>query len=134
VSVKEYKVAAVLLIACAGGVACGLARLKVWIIIPASVIFLLVTVVLDSWFGIAWSRTILIAVTGLTLFQVSYLIEVEVSEGHIRHQVSGPLPKQQMLRTVQMAIASELQAYFIAESLDDLPQHLRAKVEMLESA
>lgn len=149
--------AAVLLVACATGVSCGLARLKIWIIIPASVIFLLVTVVLDSRFAITWSSTALISFSGLTLLQVSYLIgtvgphyrarnkdrAVQPQELRrvvlldrdrgIRHQVSGHLPKQQMLRTVQMAIASELRGHFVAESLNDLPEHLRAKVAMLES-
>ena len=100
----------------------------------------------------------MIAFSGLTLLQVSYLIGtvgthyraqnqdrvVQLPElqrvalldrdrGFTRHQVSGQLPRRQMLRTVQMAIASELRGHFVVESLDDLPQHLRAKVAMLES-
>jgi len=42
---------ALLLVACATGLGCGLARLKVWALIPASNVFGVIAVVLGSYLG-----------------------------------------------------------------------------------
>jgi hypothetical protein len=123
---------ALLSIACAAGAACGLARLKVWALIPASVSFAVIAVVLGSNLGLTGGRIILIVFAVLMLLQVSYLIGAVLSETPTRHQVSDRLPgERELLWTVQMAIADELRVYF-APSLDEVPQQLRAKLAMLE--
>jgi hypothetical protein len=123
---------ALLSIACAVGAACGLARLKVLVLIAASAIFAAIAVVLGSNLGLTGDRIILVVFSVLMLLQVSYLIGAVLSEMPARHQVSDRLPgKRELLWTVQMAIADELRVYF-APPLDELPQQLRAKLAMLD--
>ena len=123
---------AVLSIACAAGAACGLARLKVWALIPASTIFAVIAVVFGSSLGLTGGRIVLIVFAVLMLLQVSYLIGAVLSETPARHQVSHRLPaERELLWTVQMAIADELRVYF-GPSLDDVPQQLRAMLVMLD--
>jgi hypothetical protein len=65
---------AVLSLAFAAGAACGLARLKVWAILPVSTIFLLIVVILGSYLGLTWGRIALIVFAVLMLLQVSYIM------------------------------------------------------------
>jgi len=119
-------------IACAAGAACGLTRLKVWALIPASTIFAVIAVALGSNLGLPGGRIILIVFAVLMLLQVSYLIGAVLSETPTRHRVLDRLPgERELLWTVQMAIADELRVYF-ARSLDEVPQQLRAKLAMLD--
>ena len=123
---------ALLSIASAAGAACGLARLKVWALIPASTIFAVIAVALGSSLGLPGGRIILIVFSVLMLLQVSYLIGAVLFETPTRHRVSDRLPgERELLWTVQMAIADELRAYF-APSLDEVPEQLRAKLAMLD--
>lgn len=122
---------AVLSFACATGAACGLARLKVWALIPASTIFVMIAVGLGSYLDLTWGRIALIVFAVLMLLQVAYLIGAVLSGRPTRHQVSDCLPaERELIRIVQMAIADELRVYF-APSLEDVPQQLRAKLAML---
>jgi len=77
---------ALLLVACATGLGCGLARLKVWALIPASNVFGVIAVVLGSYLGHTVGGIALTAFLGLTLLQVAYLIGTVVSDTPTRHR------------------------------------------------
>jgi hypothetical protein len=105
----------------ASGAACGLARLKVWAVIPASTIFAMIAVVLGFYLGLTGGRIVLVVFAVLMLLQVAYLIGAVLSDAPTRRQVSHRLPvERELLWTAQMAIADELRVYF-APPLDDVP-------------
>jgi hypothetical protein len=118
----------VLLLACAAGAACGLARLEVWAIIPTSAFFLLIVVALGSHLGLPWDRIAIIVFSVLMLLQVSYLIGTVLFEPSNASPVSDQ--NRELLRTVRTAIAQDLRAYF--QPLDDMPPQLRNKLAQLE--
>lgn len=123
----------VLTLAFAMGAGLGLARLRVWALIPAAITSFLITAIIGSGLGLTLGRIPLVLFAVFTLLQVAYLIGAVLADVPERQRVSDGVPAQQeLLRTVQMAIADELRVYF-APSLDDVPQQLRAKLAMLES-
>ena len=82
---------AILSVACATGLGCGLARLKVWVLVPASSIFGVSAVVLGSSLGHTVGGIALTGFADLTLLQVGYLIGTVISDIPTRHQVSDRL-------------------------------------------
>lgn len=125
---------AVLSLACVAGAACGLARLKVWAIIPASTIFSLIVVILGSYLGLRWGRIALTVFSVLMLLQVSYLVGAVLSDAPKPQRVSGHVPpKQELFRTVRTAIAQELRVHFELVPFDDVPPQLRNKLALLET-
>ena len=122
----------VLSLAFAAGAACGLARLKVWALIPATIIFSLLAAIGGASFGLGLGRTVLVLFCAVTLLQVSYLIGAAFSDAPQRISVHIP-PKQELLRTAQTAIAQELLAYFEPVPLDDVPPQLSNKLTLLET-
>lgn len=123
---------AVLSLACATGTGLGLARLKVWAIIPVSAVFAVVVVVLSSHLGLTWSRQTSIVFAVLMLLQVSYLLGTVLSAAQGRRAVTVDVPaKQDLIHIVQTAIADELPRYFELPPLDDLPPQLHSKLALL---
>jgi hypothetical protein len=132
-SVLSLACAAGLSLACAAGAGCGLARLRVWPIIPISIIFVLISTVLGTYLDLRLGRIALIAFAVLTLLQVSYLVGSALSEAPRRHWASRPaLPKRELIHAVQASIADELRSYFKTPS-DDVHPRLRNKLALLET-
>lgn len=124
---------AVLSFACATGMGLGLTRLRVWAIIPPSAIFALVVVIFGSHLGLTWTRLALIAFAVLMVLQVSYLLGAVLSATPIRQAASARVPaKQELIHSVQTAIAEELPSYFEALPLDDMPPQLHNKLALLD--
>lgn len=125
---------AVLSFACSTGAGLGLARLKVWAIIPPSAIFAVAVVVFGSHFGHTWSGLVLIAFAFLTGLQVSYLLGAVLSMAPVHQAASVRVPaKRELIHTVQTAIAQELPSYFEALPLDDMPPQLHNKLVLLDT-
>ena len=125
---------AILSLAFAAGLACGLARLKVWVLISATIIFSLLAAIGGASFGLGLGRTAIVLFCVVTLLQVSNLIGATLSDAPKPQRVSDQIPpKQELLRMVQTAIAQELRAHFEPAPLDDAPRQLRNKLALLET-
>jgi hypothetical protein len=119
--------------AAAAGTALGLARLKVWAVVPTIVIFSLIATAIGSGVGLNFGRIALIVFAGITVVQVSYLIGAVLSEATTRERVSDRVPaKQELLRIMRTAIGEDLRAYFEVP-LDAVPPQLRQKLALLEA-
>jgi hypothetical protein len=106
----------------ASGLALGLARLKVWALIPATIILSLIAVAGGTVHGLRWGAIALVVIVGSTILQSSYLIG-----GLLSAPRKGLRPD--LIRAAQFAIAGELRTYF--ETPHDLPRELQTKMTQL---
>jgi hypothetical protein len=124
---------AVLLLGCAAGTGFGLVRLKVWAVVPSSLVFMLVAVTFGAYSHLAWSRIALIIFCVLTTFQISYLIGSALSEAPQAQRIPDRIPeRQELLHAAQTAIGEELRAYFLPSPLNDMPSELLNRLALLE--
>jgi hypothetical protein len=114
----------IVFLAFATGAACGLARVRVWVLPPIMFVFLLVVFAIGSSMDFALGRITLDLFAAFIVMQVAYLIGAALSEMTLRHQ-------QVALSPVQRAIADELRDYFLPP--DDLPRQLGDKLAALQS-
>lgn len=128
----------VLFLACAAGATLGLARMKLWTLIPATAISIILSVLGGAALGLALDRIILVSFCVGILLQASYLMGaalaeasqgVEASESQ---QVTGrATAKQVLFWSAQKAIGRELRAYFEPAPLREMPPQLRKKLAIL---
>jgi hypothetical protein len=103
-----------------------LARLKVWALIPATLIFAIITVIVDLMLGFGWGTIALTAIAAATVLQFSYLIGVRLSEAPVHKPV-----RPELLNAVQSAISEELRNHYEVPQV--LSSRLRTRVAQLQA-
>lgn len=99
---------AVLLVSAAAGTTCGLARLKVWALIPVTALLLIITLVEDSVTGAGVGKIALTFLLATTFLQLFYFIGSVPLEEHKR-SASGSKPlRPDLTRGLQSAIGQEM--------------------------
>jgi hypothetical protein len=119
---------ALLLCSSASGLALGLARLKVWALIPATIILSLTAAIGGIVFSLRGGMIALAVVAGATILQSSYLIGGLLSETPNRRAARASL-RLDLIRAAQSAIGEELRTEFRAPR--DLPRHLQTRMNQL---
>jgi hypothetical protein len=120
-----------LLVGVGAGVTCGLARLKVWALLPAIIFFLIITVVDGRLTRLGLGTTALTFVIGSTFLQVSYLIGSALWQERT-HRASSPIPSSpELVRLVQSAIGQEMRMSWALPV--DLPPQLDRCVSQLRA-
>ena len=129
---------AILLVAVAAGVACGLARLNVWSLIPATAVYLVITVIEGIVTGLGAGTIALTLFIGATVLQLCYLIGWLLFEEQKRRTPAqqrsalAPRPlRPELVRAMQSAIGEELRMRY--RLLQDLPQQLDIRVSQLQA-
>ena len=120
---------AVLLVTLTAGAACGLARLKVWALIPATAICSMITVIEGIVTGLGAGTIALTLVIGATFLQVFYFIGWVLSQ-----ELKRPAPRSsrpELVRAMQSAIGQELRMHYGLPQ--DLPQELGVRVAQLKA-
>jgi hypothetical protein len=113
------------------GAGCDLARLKVWILIPATLFLTIIAVFGGRMLGFSWGATALTVIGCATSLQFSYLIGAFLSVApKPRHKrvLAGPV-RADLLAAIQSAIGQELQNRY--EVAQELPWKLRMKVAQI---
>jgi hypothetical protein len=113
----------------ATGLALGLARLKAFVLIPATIIISLLTTIGCFFLGLRWGATILSVMANATMLQTSYLITGLLSEVPLPRPVARPDLRIDLIRAAQLAIGGELRNYF--EKPHELPSSLRTSMKQL---
>ena len=127
---KGRDVAGILLMSSsATGVTAGLAQLKVFALIPATIIFSLITTIGGVVIGLQWGAIALAVIANATILQSSYLVAGLLSEARSPRTVSRTNLRTELIRAAQVAIGEELRTHFQAPH--DLPSSLRTKIEQL---
>jgi hypothetical protein len=127
----------ILLVAVAAGVACGRAQLNVWALIPATVIYSMITVIQGIFTGLGAGTIILTLFIGATFLQLSYLIACVLFQQQKRPapaQRRAPAPRLSRLelaRAIQSTIGQELRMHYTLPQ--DLPRELAARVDQLKA-
>jgi hypothetical protein len=122
----------ILSLAIVAGVACGLAEVRLWALVPVAIVFSIVAIVIGSSLGLNYSQVTLALLAALMAMEAAYLIGVAVVEETAQHKFSEILhAKQERLHRMQLAIGAELRVYFAPP--EDLPQQLSARLEILAS-
>jgi hypothetical protein len=129
---KERPTSAVLLLVAAAGTAIGLARFKVWALIPGAVGFALLTIAVGIALGVRWSATIFTLIAGLTLFELCYLAGIAAAGlPKPRPPPQRVLMNEEQLHAIEIAIGEGLHDHFRLPT--DQPRELRAKLARLEA-
>jgi hypothetical protein len=113
----------------ATGLALGLARLKVFALIPATTVWSLTTVVAGVLFGVYWGTTAVAVIGGATILQSSYLIGALLSEAPKPRATPRARLRLDLVRAAQFAIGEELRSQF--QISDDMPRQLRTRMNQL---
>jgi hypothetical protein len=120
-----------LLVGAAGGVTCGLARLKVWSLVPAIVLFLIITVIDSRLTGLGVGATALAFFIGSTFLQLLYFVGSLLLQERTR-PASAPMPSRpELVRLVQLAIGQEMRMSWALPV--DLPPQLGVRVAQLQA-
>jgi hypothetical protein len=99
---------AIFLVGVAAGATCGLARLKVWALVPVIITFLIVTVIEGRLTGLGIGTIALTSLIGSTFLQLSYFIGSLLLQERTR-PVSAAMPSRpDLVRLVQAAIGQEM--------------------------
>ena len=120
---------ALLLGSSASGLALGLARLKVFALIPATFILSLAAAAGGIIYGLGWGTIALTVIAGATILQSSYLIGGLLSEAPSPHAAPRTSLRSDLIRAAQFAIGEELRTQF--QTPHDLPRQLRTKMNKL---
>jgi hypothetical protein len=113
---------ALLLCSSAVGLSLAFARLKVWALIPATIILSLTAVIGGIVFGLRWGTITLIVIAGATILQSSYLIGELLSEIPRPRLAPHPSLRPNLIRAEQFAIDEELKTEF--PTPHELPREL----------
>jgi len=123
----------VLSLACLAGAGFGLAQLKVWAVVPTSLIFMLIAVTFGAYSDLTWGRVALIIFCVLSTLQISYLIGSALSEAPQAQRISDRIPeRQELIHAAQGAIGEELRAYFLPLPLNDMSSELLNRLALFE--
>ena len=117
------------LLAIAAGAACGLARLKVWALIPATAIYSVMAVIEGIVFGSSTGTITLMLLVGAAFFQLFYLIGGLLSQQQKQPGLARRLLRPELVRAMQSAIGQELRVRYRLPQ--DLPHELAARVTQL---
>jgi hypothetical protein len=120
---------ALLLGSSATGLALGLARLKVWALIPATIVLSLTAAIGGVVFGLRWGTIALIVIAAVTILQSSYLIGGLLSEAPSPRAAPRTSLRPDLIRAAQLAIGEELRIEF--ERPYELPRQLRTRMKQL---
>jgi len=118
-----------LLCSSATGLALGLARLKVLVLISATIAFSLTAAIGGIVFGLRWDRMALTVIASGTILQSSYFIAGYFSEFPRPRTTLRTSLRPDLVRMAQSAIGEELRAYF--QVPHKLPRLLQTKVNQL---
>jgi hypothetical protein len=128
---REHILIALLLVAVAAGATCGLARLKILVLIPVTTIFLAVTVIEGRANGLGMGTIVLMLFVGATFSQAGYLIGWLLFE---ERELPAPRPKAlppELVHAMQSAIGEELRMRYPLPQ--DLPPQLRVRMAQLKA-
>jgi len=120
---------ALLLSSSATGLALGLARLKVFAVIPATIVLSLTAVIGGVVFGLRWGTIALIVIAAATILQSCYLIGGLLSEAPSPRAAPRTNLRLDLIRAAQFAIGEELRTQF--QMPHDLPRQLRTRMKQL---
>ena len=101
---------AVLLVAVAAGVAGGLARLKVWALIPATAIYSMITIIEGMVAGLGAGKITITFLIGAAFLQLFYLIGWLLSQEQKRRVPAPRSLRPELVRAMQSAIGQELRS------------------------
>jgi len=122
---------AILLVAVAAGAACGLARLKVWALIPATAIYSMIAIIEGIVTGLGAGAIALTLLIGATFLQLFYLITWIFFEEQ-KHPALAPRPlRPELARAMQSAIGQELRMRYRLPR--DMPRELGVRVAQLKA-
>jgi hypothetical protein len=113
----------------ATGLALALVQLRVFALIPATIIFSLITTIGCVVIGLQWGAIAFTVIANATILQSSYLIAGLLSEASTTRAVSRTNLRTDLIRAGQLAIGEELPTHF--QTPHDLPSPLRTRVEQL---
>jgi hypothetical protein len=111
------------------GLSLGLARLKVWALIPATIILSLIAAAGGSVYGLRWGTITLAVIVGATILQSSYLIGGLLSEAPSPRAAPRTSLRPDLIRAAQFVIGEELRNQF--QMPHDLPRQLRTRMKQL---
>jgi hypothetical protein len=120
---------AVLLSSSATGLALGLARLKVFAVIPATIVLSLTAAIGGVVFGLRWGTIALVVIAAATILQSSYLIGGLLSEAPSQRAAPRASLRPDLIRAAQFAIGEELRTQF--QTPHDLPRQFRTRMKQL---
>jgi len=120
---------ALLLSSSATGLALGLARLKVFAVIPATIFLSLTAVFGGVVFGLRWGTIALIVIAAATILQSCYLIGGLLSEAPSQRAAPRTNLRLDLIRAAQFAIGEELRTQF--QTPHGLPRQLRTRMKQL---
>jgi hypothetical protein len=120
----------VFLIGSGSGAGCGLARVKLWVLIPATLLLTIIAVSMGWTAGSSWSAIALTAIVGSTSLQWSYLIGTALSDASKRRASRVPVRQADLLHAIQSAIGRELKRRY--EVSQELPWQIGMRVAQLE--
>jgi hypothetical protein len=109
----------------ATGLALGFVRLRVFALVPATIIFSLITIIGCVVIGLQWGAIVFTVIAMATILQSSYLIAGLLSETPTPRAVS----RTDLIRAAQLAIGEELRTN--CQTPHDLPRPLRTRIEQL---
>src|ERR1700690_250203 len=95
---------AVLLVAVAAGVAGGLARLKVWALIPATAIYSMITIIEGMVAGLGAGKITITFLIGAAFLQLFYLVGWLLSQEQKRRVPAPRSLRPELVRAMQSAI------------------------------
>jgi hypothetical protein len=113
----------------ATGVALALVRLRVFALIPATIIFSLITTIGCVVIGLQWGAIAFTVIANAAMLQSSYLIAGLVSEASTTRAVSRTNLRTDLIHAAQLAIGEELRIHF--QTPHDVPSPLRTRIEQL---
>jgi hypothetical protein len=122
---------AVLLVAVAAGVAGGLARLKVWALIPATAIYSMITIIEGMVAGLGAGKITITFLMGAAFLQLFYLIGWLLSQEQKRRVPAPRSLRPELVRAMQSAIGQELRVRYRLSQ--DLPYELGFRVAQLRA-
>jgi hypothetical protein len=111
----------------ASGLALGIVRLRAFALIPATIIFSLITIIGCVVIGLQWGAITFTVIANATILQSSYLIVGLLSEALTGRAVSRTNLRTDLIRAAQLAIGQELRTHF--QTPHHLPSPLRTGME-----
>jgi hypothetical protein len=113
----------------ATGLALALVQLRVFALIPATIIFSLITTIGCVVIGLQWGAIAFTVIANATILQSSYLIAGLLSEASTTRAVGRTNLHTNLIHAAQLAIGEELRIHF--QTPHDLPSPLRTRIEQL---
>ena len=109
--------------------AIGLARFRVWALVPGAIAFALLVIAVGIALKIRWTAATFTLITGVTLFELCYL--AGIAAAGVLKSYPRVLLKQEQLHVIRSAIGEGLRDHFTLPT--DQPHELRAKLARLEA-